>query len=158
MKALIVYDSYFGNTEKIVGAIAQALEPQLEITSIHACEVKMEQLSGLDFLLVGSPTRGFRPSEATTAFLKKIPAGALNGIKVVAFDTRVSAEDIKNPFLTFLTGLFGYAASPIAKQLSQKGGQLAATPEGFFVKESIGPLKDGELERAASWASSLIKG
>jgi hypothetical protein len=30
-----------------------------------------------------------------------------------------------------------------------------ANPEGFFVKGTKGPLKDGEQERAASWAKGV---
>jgi flavodoxin I len=48
--------------------------------------------------------------------------------------------------------LFGYAAEPIAAKLQKKGGTLAAPPEGFFVGGTEGPLKEGELERAAQWA------
>ncbi|GAI96433.1 unnamed protein product [marine sediment metagenome] len=53
--------------------------------------------------------------------------------------------------------LFGYAAKPIADKLEKKGGGLIIPPEGFFIKDSKGPLKDGELERAADWAKLIIK-
>jgi hypothetical protein len=39
----------------------------------------------------------------------------------------------------------------------KKGGELVFPPEGFLVKKSEGPLKDGELERAAEWAKGLVK-
>lgn len=45
------------------------------------------------------------------------------------------------------------AAGPIAKRFVKKGGDLAVPPEGFFVAGTEGPLKEGELERAADWAS-----
>jgi len=38
-----------------------------------------------------------------------------------------------------------------------KGGYLAAEPEGFIVEDSEGPLKKGELERAASWAKGIVE-
>jgi flavodoxin len=157
MKVLIVYDSYFGNTEKIARTIAQVLESRSNVTTCRACEVKLDQLEGLDYLLVGSPTRGFSPSNATKAFLKTIPASALNGVKTAAFDTRISTKDINNFFLNILVPIFGYAAEPVSKQLVQKGGTLAGSPQGFFVKESEGPLKEGEIERAIAWTETLIK-
>jgi len=52
--------------------------------------------------------------------------------------------------------LFGYAAAPIAKRLKSKGGELVLAPEGFVVKDTEGPLKEGELDRAAAWARQLI--
>jgi flavodoxin len=157
MKALVVYDSFFGNTEKIATAIAQSLSTQYGVETIRVSEINMEQLSGVNLLVVGSPTRGFRPSPATTIFLKNIITGSLKGMKVAAFDTRISFKEIDSPILRFFAGIFGCAAQPIAARLVKKGGQAVAEPEGFFVKESEGPLKEGELERAGQWASSFLK-
>jgi len=53
--------------------------------------------------------------------------------------------------------LFGYASKPIAYKLEKKGGTLIISPEGFFVKESEGPLKDGDLERAVDWTKLITK-
>jgi flavodoxin len=50
----------------------------------------------------------------------------------------------------------GYAAKPIADKLKKKGGKLVLPPEGFFVQGSEGPLKEGEVERAAEWAKQLL--
>jgi flavodoxin I len=49
----------------------------------------------------------------------------------------------------------GYAAAPSAALLKKKGGEQIAPPEGFLVQDREGPLKPGELERAASWAAQL---
>jgi len=106
----------------------------------------------LEYLVVGSPTRGFRPTEGITTFLKGIPEGRLNGAKVAAFDTRIAPEDIKSRILRFLVKIGGYAAPSIAKRLEQAGGRLIVPPEGFAVTGTEGPMKQGELERAAEWA------
>lgn len=153
MKACIVYDSYFGNTEQVAKTVAAELGAQVELC--RAAEVKPGQLAGVDLLVVGSPTRAFRPSDAMKAFLKNLPQGALNGMRVAAFDTRIDAEATKSSFLKFMVSIFGYAAKPIANALKARGGQLALPPEGFIVLDSKGPLKDGELERAAKWAREL---
>jgi hypothetical protein len=42
------------------------------------------------------------------------------------------------------------------KALVVKGGNLLAPPEGFVVLGVQGPLKDGELERAAGWAKGIV--
>ncbi|MDD4346819.1 MAG: hypothetical protein PHZ11_08045 [Desulfitobacteriaceae bacterium] len=70
---------------------------------------------------------------------------------VLAFDTRISAKDTNSKVLNVFIKVFGYAAEPIGEKLQKKGGNLIAPPEGFFVKDSEGPLKEGELERAANW-------
>jgi len=157
MKALIVYDSFFGNTEKIAQAIGQGLGSQGEVEARRVGDVTPQQLAGVQLLIVGSPTRGFRASEATMKFLNSIPAGGLRGVKVAAFDTRMSLKDLNNAILNFVfwLKLGGYAAKPIADALQKSGGELLAAPEGFFVKASEGPLHDGELERAAEWGRKI---
>ena len=59
-------------------------------------------------------------------------------------------------FLRFMAGRFGYAAKPIADRLQKKGGDLAVPPEGFIVLGAEGPLKEGELERAAEWGRRVV--
>ncbi len=157
MKTLILFDSFFGNTEQIAHAIGSALESCGPVTVLRVSEARPGQLTGVDLLVVGSPTRGFRPSEATQAFFKSLPAGALTGVKAAAFDTRARVENVP-AFLRFMIRLFGYAAEKIAKQLKEKGGTPLQEPAGFFVKDTQGPLYEGELERAAQWGAALGKG
>lgn len=153
MKTLVLYDTFFGNTEKIAVAIGEALGEDTQVLRIK--DASNEQVKGLDLLIVGSPTRGFRPTKDTTNWLNKLPAGFLNGVKVAAFDTRMDVEKVNNKVLTFMERIFGYAAKPIVDRLQKKGGNRIAEPEGFIVEESEGPLRIGELERAAEWAKKL---
>ncbi|MEA4846151.1 MAG: flavodoxin family protein [Clostridiaceae bacterium] len=157
MKILIVYDSVFGNTEKIAKAIGDSLDSE-STEVVRVSELKSEQLQGTDLLIVGSPTRAFKPTKAIVDFLIKIPPEGLKGINVAAFDTRSDTEDINSRILNGFVKIFGYAAKPISDKLQKKGGNLVLPPEGFFVKDSEGPLKDGELERAAEWAKLIMKG
>jgi flavodoxin I len=154
MKVLIIYDSFFGNTEQVAQMIGQTLGTPEEVAVQKVGDVKYEQLTGLDLLIIGSPTRGFRPSEATTNFLKGMPS--IQGVRTAAFDTRIDVMDIPNVLLRTGARLFGYAAAPIAKILTEKGGKQSVPPEGFYVKASEGPLKEGELDRVAEWAKSIL--
>ena len=154
MRILVVYDSYFGNTEKIAQEIGNALGEDVPVK--RPVDVEMGTLSGLDLLVVGAPTRAFRPSDAIRDFLKKIPSGALNNVKVAGFDTRADIEAVGNPILKFMVRLFGYAAEPIAKSLENRGGSTVGMPAGFFVEDTEGPLRENELERASAWAFSLF--
>jgi len=146
MKALIVYDSAYGNTEKIAKSIGGAITGSVKVLRIGG--VNPSGLEPVDFLIVGSPTYAGRPTPAIQDFLNNIPDSAVKGVSVAAFDTRVSAK---------LAKIFGYAADKIAGSLKAKGGTLILSPEGFFVKGKEGPLKEGELERAASWAKEIIQ-
>ncbi|MFC2079186.1 flavodoxin family protein [Candidatus Bipolaricaulota bacterium] len=156
MKALVVYDSVFGNTEKIAQAIGTGLGTQEGVPIVRATEVTPEQLNGLELLVVGSPTRKFRPTGATMRLLRRIPKNGLDGVKAAAFDTRISESEIeKVRILAFLVRVFGYAAKPIADRLTKRGGQLVSPPEGFYVGGTEGPLLEGELERATNWAKRI---
>ena len=157
MKAMVVYDSVFGNTEKVAQAIGQALGSTEDVQVVRVSDTKPEQLVGLTSLIVGSPTRQFSPTGATTGFLKSIPKHGLKGVKVAAFDTRFTESAIeKVRILAFFVKIFGYAAKPIADRLQKKGGELVVPPEGFYVGDTEGPLLEGELERAADWAKQII--
>jgi flavodoxin len=155
MKVLVIYDSIFGNTEQIARAIGSALGSQEEVGVLRVSEVRPEQLAGLDLLIVGSPTRGFRPTPEIADFLKNLATDSLLGVKAAAFDTRLAPADIDAPIVRILVKIGGYAARPIGDRLKKKGASLVVYPEGFFVKGSGGPLKDGELERAAAWAKEI---
>jgi flavodoxin I len=146
MKALIVYDSVYGNTEKIARAIAEAITPSGEVKVLRAGEANPSELESIDLLIVGSPTHGGRPTPAIQDFLNRVPS--LRGINVAAFDTRSATKFAR---------VFGYAAGRIASNLKGKGGTLMASPEGFFVTGTRGPLKEGELERAAGWAKGILE-
>lgn len=79
--------------------------------------------------------------------MKKAPALAIEGTNVAAFDTRLPAKWVR---------IFGYAAGRIGDSLTRKGGKLAVPPEPFFVEGTEGPLKEGELERAAGWVEKIV--
>ncbi len=157
MKVLIVYDSVFGNTEQIAHAISDSLGSKENVETLRVNDVRIEKITGLDLLIVGSPTRGFRPTKAITNFLKRISTNGLNGVRVAAFDTRLLLSSIDSSVLRFIVKTGGYAAKSIANRLKKNGGNLTVPPEGFLVTGEEGPLKDGELERAADWAKIAIK-
>jgi len=142
MKILIVYDSTYGNTEEIARAIGEAITGEVKVLRVGEADPS----ETFDLLIVGSPTHGGRPTQAIQNFTKRVPA--LNGAPVAAFDTRLSTSLVK---------IFGYAAGRIGKTLEKKGGILVKPPEAFFVKDTKGPLREGELERAASWAGEIAK-
>lgn len=144
MKVLVVYDSFYGNTEQIARAIGDAIAGEAKVVRVG--EVSPSELESVDLLVVGSPTQGGRPTAAIRDVLNEVSKSGVKGVKVAAFDTRVPAR---------WAAVFGYAAGRIAKALKGKGGTLVASPEGFFVEGTKGPLKDGELERAAAWARGI---
>lgn len=152
MKACIIYDSAYGNTEAIAKAIGTGLTGEVKVERVD--EAKPSELRAFDLLVFGSPVHGGRPTPALDAFVKALPADSLQGINVAAFDTRFEAEG-HGLGLWLVMNVLRYAADRLAKDLVKKGGRLIAEPEGFIVEDKEGPLKQGELERASKWAKSI---
>ena len=153
-KVLMVYDSMYGNTEEIANSIGGAIGG--DVTVLRASEAGPSDLESINILVVGSPTHAFRPTKSIQKFIRSIPRGALKGIDVAAFDTRMPAADV-GMGLRLLMKMGGYAAPRMANALKKKGGNLVVPPEGFFVKDKEGPLKEAELERAVNWAERIVK-
>ena len=157
MKAIVLYDSQFGNTEKIARIIADTLRGQAEVAFYRVGQVTISELAGVDLLVVGSPTQKFKPTIGVTDFLKSIPKNGLAGVRVAAFDTRLTQKNIdETPVLPFFVKIFGYAGEVIARGLEKKGGRLVVPAEGFYVLGTEDPLVEGEEERAVSWAEKLF--
>lgn len=159
MKALIIYDSVYGNTVKIAHAIGEAVAANFkgQTQTLAVGNINANHLEKADLLILGSPTHRFRPTGALSNLLKSLRRNQLSGVSVAAFDTRLCLESIDSSGLRFVVDKGGYAASRIAKSLQKKGGKLAAAPEGFLVTGEEGPLKEGELARAASWAKQVLQ-
>ena len=158
-KGMVVYDTYFGNTERVAQAIGAALADRVPMTVRKVSEATPADLQGLSLLVVGAPTRAFHASPAIGKWLSTLPRSALAGVAVAGFDTRMWMDDRKTPgILRFMAGIFGYAAEPIARKLVRAGGKQAAPPAGFYVTDTEGPLKAGELDRAAGWARQIADG
>lgn len=153
MKTLIIYDSVFGNTQKL----AETMSGIPDAEAVRVTDAKTGDVSGVELLLVGSPTRGFKPTPAVMTWLKALPVDALKGIRAAAFDSRISLDTVKSRALKFMMKRFGYAAPDIEKELIKKGASITAPPEGFCVEQSEGPLKEGEQARAAAWSKTLAE-
>jgi len=145
MSTIVVYDSTYGNTEKLAKSMGDAMAAGTKVT--RANEVNPFDLDAVDLLIIGSPTLGGRPMLSIQTFLVKY-SDRIKGVDVAAFDSRLSAKWV---------GVFGYASNKIANSLKQSGGNLIAPPGGFFVKGKPGPLKDEEIEHAADWAKAIVE-
>ncbi|MBN1678192.1 MAG: flavodoxin family protein [Candidatus Thermoplasmatota archaeon] len=146
MKILVVYDTVHGNTQKIADAMGGVLGGDARV--VRADQVDPRQLDSIDLLVIGSPTHGGKPTEPVQKLLDGLPDATVEGLRFASFDTRVPSRIAK---------IFGYAADKISKNLTSRGGGNVSSPMGFFVSGTKGPLKDGELERAANWAREIAR-
>jgi Flavodoxin len=167
VKAIVVYESIYGNTRAIAEAIADGLGGA-EVKSVPdaAADRKSAEL-----LVVGGPTHmhGLATTRSRQAAIDgaqedghtHIEPSAGKGpglrawlrdlehvdhLRAAAFDTRLD----RAPWVT------GVAARGIGRRLHRHGYDVIGN-ESFLVEESEGPLEDGELERARAWGEELAR-
>lgn len=144
MKAVVLYDSNYGNTKTIAETISGALNG-LAAKAVPVTSFNAQELRAGDLLVVGSPINGWRPTARITEALSSLGTDQLRGVKAAAFDTRLHIF------------IHGDAAKKISKSLQEHGAEIIASPQAFYVQKSEGPLDVGEGAKASQWADSLLK-
>jgi flavodoxin len=147
MRALVIYDSVFGNTKKIAQAIGSVLG---ERAAVHLAKVGEEESvdwSEFELVVMGGPIHRVNLSAAMKALVKEIPKRALRGASVAVFETCY-----RNP-----RWQRGAAAGKLGRKARKFGGQLVVPVESFFVVGREGPLEEGEEERAKQWAHTILE-
>ena len=159
MHAVVVYESFWGNTAAIARAIAEGMGP--EAIAVTTDEASAEVVSGADMIVAGAPVLGFRlptdeirdelyhesgaPGPADTmhpsmrSWLEHVPTGQA---PIAAFETRFRFSP-------------GGAIGTITRELERAGYHPVSKGRKFLVTGKYGPLKAGELERARSWGAEL---
>jgi hypothetical protein len=169
MRALVVYESLYGNTHDIADHVAEGLQGRFDTTVVHVDDAVRSMVEATDLLVVGGPTHAHgmtsrmsregavkdadtkpdlpplddhAPGTGLREWFDGLPDG--HRTAAAAFDTRFDGPE-------WLTGA---ASHGIAKRLKKHGFHLVAEPESFLVdKKTV--LLDGEADRATAWARNL---
>ena len=167
MRALVIYESMFGNTRNVALAIAEGLARTMTVETMEVGAAPAELPADVALLVVGAPTHAHGLS---TTKSRANAAGRIDGqvvsaglglrewlralhpgpnVVVAAFDTR-----IKGPTL-----FTGSAATSATKLLQKRHVRRVAMPHSFVLEGATGPLADrvskGELDAATAWGASL---
>jgi flavorubredoxin len=136
-KAIVVYDSIYGNTEKVARALAQGLENSGTVKAevIRADIADATRISDYDMIIIGAPTHAWKPSQKAREFLGRLDASSLRGKKGFAFDTKYRSR------------LAGSAAKKIQSTLSKLGAEIVTDSVSAIVTGSEGPLEKGTEEK-----------
>lgn len=166
MRALIVYESMFGDSQAVARAIAEGLATDrvpADALEVGLAPVVVPEEVGL--LVVGSPNHGWsmpRPETRRDAAAKRRKALVSQGIgvrewlaravlpagiRVAAYDTRVSHPKV--------VVVFDHASHQIEQGLVRLGGVPLVPAEHFRVVGMTGPLESGERDRALAWGRAL---
>jgi len=162
--ALVVYESMYGNTERVAQAIAEGLRDHVDAI---VCEVGVapDTLPDSELLVVGGPTHAFGMSRASTRedAARSAARPVLSGRRGLREWTEaLSAPTTSVALATFDTKvarprLPGSAAHAVARRLRQLGMRPVCSPETFRVQGREGPLSEGELDRARDWGQSVAR-
>ncbi|MGO8873754.1 MAG: flavodoxin family protein [Acidimicrobiales bacterium] len=168
MRAVVVYESMYGNTHEVAGAIAEGLGPPGEITVASVDQGTADLLSGAELVVVGGPTHAHGMSRKSTRRVAVDTVEKRHGsqdldaaasgpgvrdwlaslgtvtFRAAAFDTRA-----KGPAL-----VTGRASTAISRQLRKHGCDVVSDPESFVVGKDE-HLEAGELDRARAWGRQL---
>jgi hypothetical protein len=165
MRAIVIYESMFGDNKQVAEAIAAGLAEagaQAESVEVGAAP---SQVTDVDLVVVGSPNHAWSmPRPSTRQSAQKEADGPLvsqgigvrewlgqaslpAGVRTAAYDTRGSHP---KPVVAM-----DHAAASIDKRLVKLGGIRLGKPEAFHVADMKGPLEPGELERAQAWGREL---
>ena len=135
-KAIVIYDSMFGNTEKVAKALAQGMETQgVKVDHIHVNEADVNNLNNYDLLVLGGPTHVHGISKPMKAFLEKMRSADIEPKKAFAFDTKVEAW------------WAGSAAKGIEKGLKRLRMNIVKPRSSAIVTGREGPLAEGTEEK-----------
>jgi hypothetical protein len=162
MKAVVVYESLWGNTAAVARAIAEGIGG--DTRALSTSEATAEEISGADLIVAGAPLLGFSlPTEGMRESIRTGPSKP------------PTPPDLSHPLMrTWLTGLRsgagrgaafetriwwspGSATKTIAEGLARAGYPSAEKGARFIVTGRYGPLKAGELERARAWGAELAR-
>ncbi len=169
MRALVVYESMFGNTHVIAERIAEGLREAGEARVLPVGRADAAALAGVDLVVVGGPTHVHGVSTERSREAARGQAAAPDsgvdldadaegpglrdwfdgvtlpaGVRGAAFDTRVHGPAI----------LTGRASRGIAQRLTRAGARVEAPPESFMVSRE-NHLDEGEEDRARGWGRVL---
>jgi hypothetical protein len=163
MSALVVVETYFGNTHHVAEVVADTFRSHGMPTDVAEVEGAPTQLSDeIDLLVVGAPTHDLGMSTAES----RQAACARTGHAVPATGVREWLARLSKSATPPLVAVFdtrtgypwlaGSAAAQASAVLSERGFPVMAARESFRVDGVAGPLRRGEDDRARRWANVVV--
>ncbi len=160
MRAIVVYESLWGNTAAIASAVAEGLGP--DARAMSTAEATPDAIASAELLVVGAPVLGFNvPSDAMLDSIRRDPSVASDPPDTSQPSMRTWLQGLPpgggsaTAFETRIWWSPGGATKPIMRALEASGRRAAGEPRRFIVTGRTGPLKPGEVDRARSWGAEL---
>jgi hypothetical protein len=160
-RALVVYESMFGNTRTVAEAVEAGLRSRAAVELIEVGEASSTLDPDVDLLVVGGPTHAFglsrpRTRQAAAEVQPSSHASALPGLREWLDDLDCQHSRARTAaFDTRIRHIPGSAARAAERRLRRCGLRAASAPASFYVIGKQGPLDTGERDRAVRWGARL---
>ena len=167
MRALVVYESMYGNTLNVATAIADGIRKTMAVETIEVSAAPPVLPADVTLVVVGAPTHvhGMSTAKSRTNAAERAGGPVISrgvgmrewlaalkpatGLVAAAFDTRSGG-----PML-----LTGSAAKGEVQLLKKAGLRRIEQPHSFVLDGTSGPLEDrvapDELDAARAWGVAL---
>jgi hypothetical protein len=161
VKAVVVYESHWGNTAAVARAIASGLGDATRVLATD--EATDSVLADADLIVAGAPVMAFRlPTDSMRERIAENPqapkkADLAHPSMREWLDHIPAAKGQSAAFETRLPWSPGGATGAIERGLQTAGYRRVSKGRKFFVTGIYGPLRDGEIERARVWGSQLAR-
>jgi hypothetical protein len=169
-RALVIYESMYGNTEQIGKAVGEGLCGVMPVDVVEVGSAPTELSADIGLIVVGGPTHALgmsRPATREDAAKQVQSPLVSNGIGVREWLSSLIPPDHRDMPLAaaydthldhpMVVRRLGSAGASITKKLHQLGFTMATEPEHFWVSGTQGPLREGELERSCDWGRALAE-
>lgn len=170
MRAVVVYESMYGNTDQIAHAVGKGLETRFDVTVVPVEEATKELIDHADLVVVGGPTHAHSMSRESTR--KAAVEAAQKPDSELTLDPDAEGPGLRDWFedmgkrtanaaafdtrLHLAAALTGRASKGISKRLRHHGYREIVPPESFFVTKET-HLEPDEETRAVAWGETLAK-
>jgi len=162
MKAIVVYESLWGNTATIARAIADGIGPHAEALTTDAASP--EAIAEVDLVVAGAPVLAFSlPSDQIRDSLAQSEADAPAPPDLAHPSMRSWLESMprgRGRAAAFETRIWWSprgATGDIEKRFERAGYRRVGKAQKFVVTGKYGPLREGEVERARHWGEELAR-
>ncbi len=147
-RAIIIYESVYGNTKKVAEAISQGmkLSGEIDCRIVKTGEIHTDEICDYDVILFGCPNHNQGPALNMMKFLERASIVHVKG-------------KIGGIFDTYTGGNKGIAVKKLGMVVEEKFTGIELVGMGFSAKVEgrKGPLADNEVEKAMEFGKELAK-
>jgi hypothetical protein len=156
MKGLVLFRSHYGNTKQVAEAMATQINALGHESAVQDLRRKLPDLGGVDFIFIGAPTRMARVTRKARRVLKRLRKRGFVDKPVAIFDTYGPIPTNPQELEKGRKWLYPGAAGIMQKTAKDLGLNVYADTLRCEVAGMKGPLKEGELAKAAVFVGAFI--